>query len=386
MTQILALLTDSYRELNSRKLFWITMLLSGLVVGVFAAFGLNDKGISFLWWSFDTPLLSAKTIEPRKFYIFAFANLGIPIWLTWAAMILALISTSSIFPDFIAGGAIELTLSKPISRMRLFLVKYVLGLLFVVLQVGVFTLACFLVIGVRGESWEPSLFLAVPIVTLVFSYLFGVCVLVGMMTRSTIAALLATLLFWLFLWGLNTTDGIFVLQRETSIVNLERAQKRVERQELASRRRIEQLAAAGEPVPTADTLPANVRDELEAVNAFLAPARKEVTDAEESAAFWKRWTRLIVGAKTVLPKTVDTTALLDRWLLTPEDKALFSPERGESGDPDGKVRFGQPDREVQKRAEEAVRGRTVFWVIGTSLGFEALVVLLAGWLFCRRDF
>jgi len=289
MTQILALLTDSYRELNSRKLFWITMLLSGLVVGVFAAFGLNDKGISFLWWQFDTPLLSAKTIEPRKFYIFAFANLGIPIWLTWAAMILALISTSSIFPDFIAGGAMELTLSKPISRMRLFLVKYVLGLLFVVLQVGVFSLACFLVIGVRGESWEPSLFLAVPIVTLVFSYLFGVCVLVGMMTRSTIAALLATLLFWLFLWGLNTTDGIFVLQRETSIVNHERAQKRVERQELASRRRI--------------TLPANVRDELEAVNAFLAPARKEAADAEESAAFWKRWTRLIVGAKTVLPKT-----------------------------------------------------------------------------------
>ena len=31
MTQTMAIFLDAYRELNSRKLFWITLILSGVV-------------------------------------------------------------------------------------------------------------------------------------------------------------------------------------------------------------------------------------------------------------------------------------------------------------------------------------------------------------------
>ena len=128
----------------------------------------------------------------------------IGIWISLGRRsILALISTASIFPDLIAGGSIDLYLSKPISRLRLFLTKYLGGLLFVVLQTAVFALGSYLVFGLRGGQWRTSMFLIVPLATLLFSYLFAVCVLVGVLTRSTIAAILVTILFW-FLFAMAT--------------------------------------------------------------------------------------------------------------------------------------------------------------------------------------
>ena len=33
-----------------------------------------------------------------------------------------------------------------------------------------------------------------------------------------------------------------------------------------------------------------------------------------------------------------------------------------------------------------IRSRSVWWVVGTSLGFEAVVLALAAWIFSRRDY
>ena len=148
LRQTAALFLDAYRELSARKLFWLVLILSGLVVAVFGAVGLNDKGIQFgpRQWTVPSDVVNTNFIAPQLFYKFVFASIGVPIWLGWIASILAVVSTASIFPDFVAGGSIELLLSKPIGRVRLFFTKFATGLLFVVLQVSVFALACFLVI------------------------------------------------------------------------------------------------------------------------------------------------------------------------------------------------------------------------------------------------
>ena len=49
MTQTLALFIDAYRLLNARKIFWITLVLSLLVVSSFALVGIHDGGISIAW-------------------------------------------------------------------------------------------------------------------------------------------------------------------------------------------------------------------------------------------------------------------------------------------------------------------------------------------------
>ncbi len=191
MIQTWALLLDAYRELNAKKLFWITLILSALAVGAFALVGVNQHGLTLAGTQFDIP-------GARGLYKALYSQVIIGWWLTWGAMILALISTSTMIPDLIAGGTIDLYLSRPMSRLRLFLTKYVCGLLFVAAQVGVVAVGSVAIVRWRDGEWIPSLLLSVPLVLLVFSYVFAIAVFIGVWTRSAIAAILLSILAWGF--------------------------------------------------------------------------------------------------------------------------------------------------------------------------------------------
>jgi ABC-type transport system involved in multi-copper enzyme maturation permease subunit len=366
MTQTLAILHDAYRELNAKKLFWIVLALSGVVVLAFATLGINAEGLQFLWWTVNIPEINLNTevMSKEMFYKSMFQNLGIGLWLTWIATVLALVSTASIFPEFISSGSIDLMLSKPIGRFRLFLTKYMAGLLFVALQVLVFSLCSFFVIGIRGGAWEPSLFLAVPVVVLFFSYLFSVCALLGMLTRSTIASILLTILVWFLVSSIGSTENILLDVRIAAEMRVANGTRQVEQLE-------GRLAGAED-----DEARASWRARLEEKQGHLETAlgqRRMLT----------RWHDGFFAGKTILPKTAETVALLDRVLTSDEDLENFvrgQPQRADDSD----IYIDQREKglELQKR----IRARSLTWVVGTSLGFEAVMLALAGWIFCRRDF
>jgi hypothetical protein len=409
MTQTLALLLDAYRELNSKKLFWVTLGLSAVVVAAFAGIGVGDHGMSVFWWEIPIPGVNRKVIPPETFYKLAFVKFGIGVWLAWIATVLALVSTAPIFPDFLAGGAIELVLSKPIRRIRLFLTKYLAGLLFVSLQVAVFSVACFLVIGIRGHSWDFRLFLAIPIVVCFFSYLFSVTAFLGMTTRSTIASLLGTLLFWFFLFMLNSADAITLTFREQTAMEVETLQTRVQKMELGTANQLDKQAAAAKPDAPADQPPEKhqyTQAELDAANPILAMTRRNLEDQKGTNRALTRWNNTFVGVKSTLPKTSETVEVLKRALLTPEEMKKFrvtdetdeqprherrrrngnNASSGSTANPDDTAEVRVDEREVAGRVEDLFDKRSVLWVIGTSLGFEAVVLAIAAWLFARRDF
>ena len=66
MTQTLALFIDAYRELNARKMFWITLILSGVVVSTLLIIGVVDnpesttsfdsQHIKVMFWETPIPL------------------------------------------------------------------------------------------------------------------------------------------------------------------------------------------------------------------------------------------------------------------------------------------------------------------------------------------
>lgn len=389
-TQTAALFVDAYRELNARKLFWITMALNLMAVAIFAGLGINSRGPSFLHWTFDNEFLNTGLISKELFYKLQFTEWGIPIWLSWIATILALISTAGMFPDLISGGVIETMLSKPISRWRLFFTKYLAGLLFVTFQVAVFSLGCFMVIWIRGGAIQPSIFLAVPIVVLFFSYIFGVCALLGMVTRSTIAALLLTILFWFMVWIVNSADTVVLAQREGSIVRLEDQNKNIENQIVFADRRLAQLDAAGDPPTNAEGEPlTDPEARRAAANPALAASRTRQAAAEQAVETWSKWSDRVGSVKFVLPKTQETIALLERNLISQKEiNQLFGESTGmqipESDDPPRGPAMEDP--RVQKRVQEVIRSRSLAWVLGTSLVFEAVCLSLCVLLFSRRDF
>ncbi|MEO1278328.1 MAG: ABC transporter permease subunit [Planctomycetota bacterium] len=386
ITQTVALLVDAYRELCAKKLFWITMLLSVLVVLVFAMVSINENGMKFFIWQMPADLggvtITSETMSPGLLYRTIFAELAVPRWLSWVAVILGLVSTAGMIPDLIQGGTIESVLSRPIGRVRLLLTKFVGGLLFMTLQVFVFSLLVFLVIGIRGKSWAPEVFLAVPIVVAMFSYLFAICVLLGMITRSTIAALLLTLLVWMVVFLVNMGDGISVSIHEQFKAERRVEQARVERRErnvtlLLLNEANEQREADGlEPVEALETPP--TIEEMDARDIRLPATRTRVEELDNNIELAGTWRHFIYLGKTVLPKTQETIGLLERWTVDQEEL------RSLAGMPDDEE--DRAEREAQDATADAIGNRPLWWILGTSFLFEALVLGLAALIFKRRDF
>jgi len=355
MSQTAALFLDAYRDLNARKMFWIVLIISTLVAASFALVGLTPTGFSILAYDFPSPLFNRRLISPAAFYKLIFLNLGIDWWLTVFATCLALISTASLFPDFLAGGAVDLYLSKPISRLRLFLTKYVCGLLFVALQIACFCLASFLVIGLRGNAWEPGLFLAIPIVVLFYSYLYCLCVLIGVATRSTVAAILLTLLFWVGVIAGHTTEVallMFKLDEERTLASLDH-----------------KVAAAQAALHQASATAPSTRQ---------ATLQSRLQEAQEKRADFHfkfdRPHRLFYLVKSVLPKTSETVLLLQRQLIRRADLPQESSPRSDRGN------------HMAAALQDELRRRGWPWIVGTSVAFECVVLTIAAMIFCWRDY
>ncbi len=355
MTQTLAIFLDAYRDLNSRKLFWLAIILSGLVVLVVAALGVNERGFTIVGYTVENPVINSMFLPPSTFYKTLFVFLGVNMWLAWLSTILALVSTASMVPELVASGSIDMMLSKPISRARLFLTRWSTGLLFTAIQAVTFTLASFLVIGVRGGVWEPSLFLAVPVLVIFYSYLFSVCALVGLVTRSTIASLIIVLIFWVLVW---------VLQKGESLANTACIFHDLEIQAV-ERVRAQRL----ERNPDADVDKLN--EQLERDHARLD--------------VWQTIHTPFYYVVTCLPKTQQTTDWLARTLVSEarlgrqreDDEPLREMFQSEY------VKTGVFRKAMQDDAEQ---NRGVWWSIGTSLIFEAVVLGACVLYFKRRDF
>ncbi len=397
LRQTCAIFLESYRELNARKLFWVVLAISGLVVVALGSVGISETGITLLGYEILPGTITTAQVPRDSFYKFLFVAVGVPIWLTWAATVLALVSTAGVIPDMLQAGAIDVVLSKPISRARLFVTKYLSALLFAGLQVVVFSVASFLVIGVRGESWEWKVFLAVPLVLCFFSYIYSVCALVGLLTRSTMTALLAAMGFWGLVFASHVTEQAFLAAKastEIRVTGLEADLK-------ARTARLEGLEA--EPTkPSGNGVmgtivgalrpAANPDAEREALERARARLEKERGRLESR----RQGHRIALAAKTALPKTSETMGILQRELLSMSELAAIT--QGGSND-EVIVHVNTDDEEeaeivetfgdhrgTQDAVARTVRGRSALWIIGTSLLFEALIVGIAARVFSRRDF
>lgn len=351
--QTTGVLLAAYRDLNARKLFWVALALNAVVIAAMAAVGVDEKGVTILGFELPIPMVNTTTFPDGKVYKIIFASVGVAIWLAWISTILALLSTASIFPDLASGG-VDTMLSKPIGRGRLLLTKFVGGLLFTALQVATFALLGFLVIGLRGGSWEWGIFVVVPLMVVFFSYLFSVQALVGMVTRSPVASVIVTLLFWLFVFLIHTGEQFTLLGRTASRLEIEAIEARI----------------------------AKV-DDAERKSGFVA----RLEERQETDPNWRLAHDIFYGAKTVLPKTTETVALLQRALALSTDIEIEeddgATERGQRGL--FSTQFVS-ERRLEAEMVKALESRSVWWVVGTSLGFELIVLGIAIGYFRRKDF
>ena len=186
----------------------------------------------------------------------------------------------------------------------------------------------------------------------------------------------------------QTGDGATLAWRVTNEITVERQVSRVEQQEerIAGLTDIVMatsiVAEKGDEGAIAELF--ELQSELAMKQGRLEVSRIEVEDELETLELSRSINGWFHLANTVLPKTSETISLLQR--LLEKHAGLVTPV---PDDDDMAMRFGEMvgrrDFEERFNAElDESHGAT--WILGTSLGFEALILGFGVWRFRRRDF
>ena len=340
MRETLTILGDSLKLLRARKLFWIVIAISLLVGLLYASIGFNDEGFSMFFGLKQIPndLVVKGSDFSKVFYLLIFTNFITPHWLGFLAVLLALVTSCSVFPELMKEGSIETILSKPVSRWKIFAVKYLGMLGFMAVPLTMFCLIVFLAMGLRVGVWKFEIFYAVPLLTFVFSILYSFAVMVGVWTKSTLFALLATMLFW------GTSFLLHISEDMIYSVGI-----------MPAKAGMKIDFETGEPI---------YFDEPQEPDPSLV-------------AFYNGFRK----ATWLLPKPRKSTLLLERLLVFDDELgplAGFSMIDMMSG--------ATPEEMIRDAQVESKERMSLTEILLPSALFQVVMLGLGGWIFVRRDF
>jgi ABC-type transport system involved in multi-copper enzyme maturation permease subunit len=119
-------------------------------------------------------------------------------------LLIAILVTANVVPQTFEPGTLNLLLSKPLSRTGLFLAKFVGGCMFIALCAALLFVGLWLWMGFGLGIWERAVLISIPLYIVVFAIYYSVSAFTGLVTRSTILAIVATGLFWAVCWSVGT--------------------------------------------------------------------------------------------------------------------------------------------------------------------------------------
>ena len=184
----LALLTDTFREALARKIFWGLFGLSALLITFF----LFVMKIDVVAGATATVSLFGRNAGPVADVhrliqgVYGFVAVFLYTW----GMFLAVFASAGLIPSLLEPGRIELLLSKPVSRIRILLGRYVGNLLVVGANTIFLVLGVWTIFGWKTGLWPVSFLIAIPTTVFIFSVLLAVVALVGVLWESTALAVM----------------------------------------------------------------------------------------------------------------------------------------------------------------------------------------------------
>jgi ABC-type transport system involved in multi-copper enzyme maturation permease subunit len=125
----------------------------------------------------------------------------------WVLLLAGVIVTAGFIPNMLRKGAIDLLLTKPVSRPLILFYKYLGGLLFVFLLTAVAVGGVWLAVGLRTGVWATGLLGCVAGITFYFAILYACSTLAGVLTRNAIVSIVLTIVFWFVVWLIGTVYG-----------------------------------------------------------------------------------------------------------------------------------------------------------------------------------
>jgi ABC-type transport system involved in multi-copper enzyme maturation permease subunit len=226
------LIWDTFRQSLATRIFWVMLLVSAISIVFCLSTTTTDLPSRPVNETAErVPLSEVKTSkeEATSYGVdvidgqmtFLFGAVRVP-WRTyrddairWLQLVLAggvadtigllltLIWTAAFLPTFLEPGSVAVLLAKPIPRWSLIAGKYLGVLVFVTFQALLFVGGTWLALAIRTGVWAPHYLLCIPLLVLHFAIFFSFSAFLAVWTRSTIACVFGSLLFWMLCWGMN---------------------------------------------------------------------------------------------------------------------------------------------------------------------------------------
>lgn len=121
----------------------------------------------------------------------------------------AVLVTSSFVPRTFETGAIDLLLSKPVSRSLVFLAKFFGGCAFITVIASYVIVGLYLIAGLRLDYWNHRFLWCIPLLLFLFAIYYSVSAMAGVLWRNAILSVVMAVMFWFVCWVLGTTMGLF---------------------------------------------------------------------------------------------------------------------------------------------------------------------------------
>lgn len=323
--QLWALICDTFRETRDKKLFWIMLFVSTLAALGLACIGFDENGWSLFFGAvrYADPVY-VKDSPAAEAIMGAFVSkFLVGTYIGWLGTVAALVATAGIIPAFLQKGNIDVVLAKPMSRTVIFLGKYLGSLSFVLFQTTYFVLLTFVILRVQIGKWQWGYWWTVPLMVALFSFLYCVSALVAVWGRSALMSLIVTLLYWAAIPGVGLLDA--TLSGRVSLTG-----------EVTVPKQFDQMSPAA---------------------------------------------KLMHMTHRILPKTSDIPVIVGNQIDAAPATTIMNVVS-----PGAEQALTEGDLAAMEREEKRQEQTSALYVVGTSLAFEAGVLLIACILFCRADF
>ncbi len=176
-----ALIADTFQEARARWLFWGLFALSTLLIAIFL-FVLKIDLVQGAVTLMGIQSTSKRISDIEKFVNTSYSWVSIVLYI-WGTF-LAVFASSGLVPSVLEAGRISLLLSKPLTRTRLLMGRYLGNVAVVALNHIYLICSVWIIIGIKTHIWEPRFLLAIPISIFIFAVLLCVVVLIGVLSES----------------------------------------------------------------------------------------------------------------------------------------------------------------------------------------------------------
>ncbi|MBC8451428.1 MAG: ABC transporter permease [Planctomycetes bacterium] len=196
---ISGLFLDSTLQVLDNKVFRVLVGLAILPILITFVVGIREDSFSLLFglWELDYPnWISMLGDDPRSALIELFLDVVVNSIAGSMGITVCVAATAFFVPRMLEKGSADLVFTKPLGRSVLFLSRYVTGLFFIA-ALGLFlTVGMYLGVLIASGLSYPGILWSSLTLVYIFALVHGVTMLIGLLTRSTPAAMILGIMFF----------------------------------------------------------------------------------------------------------------------------------------------------------------------------------------------